>query len=36
MFVRQGAAQFELWTKQTPPLEVFRRVLLEKLSTGDS
>jgi len=32
MFVRQGAAQFELWTKQTPPLDVFRRVLLEKLS----
>lgn len=35
MFVRQGAAQFELWTKQTPPLDVFRRVLLEKLS-GDN
>ncbi len=34
MFVRQGAAQFELWTHQTPPLDVFRRVLLEKLS-GD-
>jgi len=33
MFVRQGAAQFELWTQQTPPLDVFRRVLHEKLST---
>lgn len=35
MFVRQGAAQFELWTKRTPPLDVFRRVLLEKLSSAD-
>lgn len=32
MFVRQGAAQFKLWTHQDPPLDVFRRVLLEKLS----
>lgn len=35
MFVRQGAAQFELWTKQASPLDVFRRVLHEKLSGGD-
>lgn len=32
MFVRQGAAQFALWTGQDPPLDVFRKVLLEKLS----
>ena len=35
MFVRQGAAQFELWTQQTPPLDVFRRVLLEKLASSE-
>lgn len=35
MFVRQGAAQFELWTGQAPPLEVVRQVLLEKLSSSD-
>ncbi|MEL7087166.1 MAG: shikimate dehydrogenase, partial [Planctomycetota bacterium] len=32
MFVRQGAAQFELWTGRQPPLDVFRRVLEEKLA----
>lgn len=32
MFVRQGAAQFELWTGQDAPLDVFRRVLNEQLS----
>ena len=35
MFVRQGAAQFELWTHHTPPLDVFRRVLLDKLTAKD-
>ncbi len=32
MFVRQAAAQFKLWTGQEAPLEVFRRVLQQKLS----
>ncbi|MEX0885195.1 MAG: shikimate dehydrogenase [Phycisphaeraceae bacterium] len=27
MFVRQAAAQFELWTRQAPPLDVFRAVM---------
>ncbi len=31
MFVRQGAAQFELWTGQPAPTEVFRRILLQRL-----
>jgi 3-dehydroquinate dehydratase/shikimate dehydrogenase len=31
MFVRQGAAQFQLWTGLEPPLDVFRRVLHERL-----
>ncbi|MEM1107734.1 MAG: shikimate dehydrogenase [Planctomycetota bacterium] len=35
MFVRQGAAQFELWTKQPPPLDVFRRVLHDKLTEDE-
>lgn len=34
MFVRQGAAQFGLWTGKTPSLDVFRRVLHERLSTA--
>jgi len=33
MFVRQGAAQFELWTGKAAPLDVFRRVLEEQLNT---
>ena len=31
MFVRQAGAQFKLWTGQAAPLDVFRRVLMEKL-----
>lgn len=31
MFVRQAAAQFELWTGQAAPLDVFRAVLLSRL-----
>ena len=31
MFVRQGAAQFELWTGQQAPLDVFRHMLQERL-----
>ena len=31
MFVRQAAAQFRLWTGQEAPLDVFRRVLAERL-----
>ncbi|MFP4223612.1 MAG: shikimate dehydrogenase [Phycisphaeraceae bacterium] len=34
MFVRQAAAQFELWTGQTAPLEAFRGVLRERLGAG--
>jgi len=33
MFVRQGAAQFELWTGQQPPHDVFERVILERLGS---
>ena len=32
MFVRQGAAQFQLWTGLEPPLDTFRRVLHEQLA----
>ncbi|MAE62238.1 MAG: shikimate dehydrogenase [Planctomycetaceae bacterium] len=32
MFVRQAAAQFEGWTGQTAPVDVFRSVLLTQLS----
>ena len=32
MFVRQAAAQFEGWTGQTAPVDVFRSVLLAQLS----
>lgn len=31
MFVRQAAAQFSAWTGKDAPLEVFRRILAEKL-----
>ena len=31
MFVRQAAAQFKLWTGQTPSLELIEKVALEKL-----
>jgi 3-dehydroquinate dehydratase/shikimate dehydrogenase len=31
MFVRQAAGQFEAWTGQPAPLEVFRRVVAERL-----
>jgi len=31
MFVRQGAAQFELWTGQNAPRDVFERVILDHL-----
>ena len=31
MFIRQAAAQFELWTGKKAPLEVFRKVLHQKL-----
>ena len=31
MFVRQGAAQFQLWTGQPAPLDLFRRVLQQYL-----
>ncbi|MFW6059927.1 MAG: shikimate dehydrogenase [Phycisphaeraceae bacterium] len=31
MFVRQGAAQFEHWTGKPAPLDVFRRVMHERL-----
>ncbi len=31
MFVRQAAAQFELWTKKPAPVDVFRKVLYERL-----
>jgi len=32
MFVRQAAGQFELWTGHEAPMEIFRRVLVERLS----
>lgn len=36
MFVRQAAAQFELWTGQAAPLELFDRLVRERLgSKGD-
>lgn len=34
MFVRQAAAQFELWTGRAAPLDVFRRVVRQALSGG--
>ena len=35
MFVRQAAAQFELWTNTPAPLDVMRRVVVEQLSRKD-
>jgi shikimate 5-dehydrogenase len=32
MFVRQAAAQFELWTGHPAPIQTFRRVLAEQLA----
>jgi 3-dehydroquinate dehydratase/shikimate dehydrogenase len=34
MFVRQAAAQFQTWTGQPAPIEVMRRVLLERLGSS--
>lgn len=34
MFVRQGAAQYALWTDHDPPLDVFREVLEARLAAG--
>ena len=34
MFVRQGAAQFELWTHQPAPLDTFREVMRRHLSAN--
>lgn len=33
MFVRQAAAQFQLWTGQPAPLKIMRRVVEERLAT---
>lgn len=33
MFVRQGAAQFELWTGKSAPLDVFRDVIARRLKS---
>lgn len=34
MFVRQGAAQFQRWTGADAPLDVFERIMREKLGGG--
>jgi 3-dehydroquinate dehydratase/shikimate dehydrogenase len=34
MFVRQAAAQFEAWTTKPAPVDVMRRVLLERLQSS--
>lgn len=34
MFVKQAAAQFELWTGKPPPIELFDRLCREKLATS--
>jgi len=36
MFVKQAAAQFELWTGQPAPIELFDQLVRTKLSTADS
>tara|TARA_B100000686_G_C16790332_1_gene978253 strand:+ start:2247 stop:3689 length:1443 start_codon:yes stop_codon:yes gene_type:complete len=33
MFINQAVEQFEQWTKQTAPIKVMRKVVLEKLKT---
>jgi 3-dehydroquinate dehydratase/shikimate dehydrogenase len=35
MFVRQAAAQFETWISKPTPIEVMRRVLLERLESSN-
>jgi shikimate dehydrogenase len=35
MFVHQGAVQFELWTSQKAPVDIMRRVVLDKLLRKD-
>ena len=35
MFVKQAAAQFELWTGKPAPIELFDRLCREKLATSD-
>jgi shikimate 5-dehydrogenase len=35
MFVRQAAAQFETWISKPAPIEVMRRVLLERLESSN-
>jgi len=32
MFVNQAALQFELWTGEKAPLEIMKKVVVEKLS----
>jgi len=34
MFIRQAAGQFELWTGREAPLDVFRKVVYDKLGAG--
>ncbi len=34
MFVKQAAAQFELWTGKPAPIELFDRLCREKLATS--
>ena len=36
MFVRQGAAQFELWAEQPAPVEVMREIVLQTLAQRGS
>jgi shikimate 5-dehydrogenase len=34
MFVRQAARQFEAWTAKPAPIDIFRRVVEERLAAG--
>ena len=34
MFVRQGTAAFELWTRNKAPVDIMRKVVMEKLGEG--